>query len=115
MAKGAETGGVKFCGLLAVVFITLTAGCRAGSLPLAGAADKAARMRRTRALEAYNRVLSLDLAFMAAKNEEAIEMAEGLLMRTRLAYPMKRAEIIAELAGYQAGLYALLEKLREVK
>jgi hypothetical protein len=115
MAKGDKNGGVWFCGLLAVVFITLTAGCRAGISPVSGAedsgaGDRAALMRRIEALESCNRVLALDLAFMSARNEEAMRMAEGLLVRTRLSYPMANAEIINELADYQSGLCALLEK-----
>jgi hypothetical protein len=65
------------------------------------------------ALEAENKVLEGKLLYMTAKNEEAAGMAEELLYYTRLSHPMKSADIIEELAGYQRGLLALLDKLIE--
>jgi hypothetical protein len=79
------------------------------------AAEAEGLLRRVDALEAGNAVLARDLLYMTAKNEEAIVMAENLLVFTRLSYPMKREEIIEQLAGYQTALLALLDKLREVK
>jgi hypothetical protein len=101
----------------AVMAAAAAAGCPAAAPPDAekDAEYREAVLRRVETLEAGNRGLALDLAFMAARNGEAIRMAEELLVRTRLSYPMKSAEIIAELASYQAGLCALLEKLREIK
>jgi hypothetical protein len=81
----------------------------------AAATEAESLLRRVYALEAENDVLARDLLYMTAKNEEAIVMAENMLVYTRLSYPMKREEIIEGLAGYQTALLALLDKLKEVK
>jgi hypothetical protein len=103
---------------LYIVFLTaallLNAAALAGRLTNAIKAFNDAE-RRVYALEAENDALETKLLYMAAKNEEAVGMAEDLLVYTRLSYPMKSEEIIEELASYQKALLALLDKLREVK
>jgi hypothetical protein len=79
-----------------------------------GAEDEDLR-QRVHALEAENDALARDLAYKAVKVKAAIGMAEDLLYYTRLVYPMKKTDIIEELASYQRDLLALLDKLREIK
>jgi hypothetical protein len=81
----------------------------------AGEAEAESLRRRVYALEAENGILARDLLYMTVKNEAAIGMAEELLYYTRLVYPMKKTDIIEELASYQRDLLALLDKLREIK
>jgi energy-converting hydrogenase Eha subunit H len=57
--------------------------------------------------------LKRELARVSGINAEAAIMAEDLLYYTRLSHPMKKEDIIEELAGYQSGLCALLDKLTE--
>jgi hypothetical protein len=81
----------------------------------AGEAEAGSLRRRVYALEAENDALARDLARKDARAEAAIGMAEELLYYTRLVYPMKKTDIIEELASYQRDLLALLDKLREIK
>jgi hypothetical protein len=113
-----KTGaGIKHLAVALIAAVVISAAALADfhlKRSFRGAEDEYLR-QRVHALEAENAALATDLAYKAVRIEEAIGMAEDLLYYTRLAYPMEKAGIIEELAGYQRDLLALLDKLRETK